>query len=379
MIYMDNAATTIKKPKVVAKKVFEAIDSEIFANPSRGGHEASILALDAVYTARENIAKLFNANALNISFTHNATYALNMAIDSLITQSDDVISTKYEHNSALRPLYKKAAKGTKLQFIDILDDFTLDWENAKKLITKNTKFLVINLASNITGEVMDFEKIRDFCNEFDLIMIADASQIAGAKRADYSILPKGIICFTGHKSLYGPQGTGGMVISDNLNLKPVIVGGSGFKSFSHEHPKNLPDIFEAGTLNVHGICGLNAACEYILENEDYIYKRLFNLSKRFYLGLKKIPNIKIYSSGNIINNTATFSINLNNLDSAEFELKLEEEYGIAIRSGSHCAPLVHERFNTVEKGMARFSFSSFNTFEEIDIALNAIDIIANKK
>jgi len=368
MIYFDNAATSLPKPQNVSKEICDAINT--LGNPSRGGHSFALNASRKLYTCREKIARLFCLNnPLNVGFTKNSTESLNIAINSCFSKSDAVITTVYEHNSVIRPLYKLGCK------VDIvgLDNQCLRYSEFENYITSETKGVIVNHASNVTGDLIDIKKISSICKEHGLILIIDASQSAGLIDINIEELGADILCFTGHKGLWGPQGTGGICLNSNITLEPFIVGGSGSNTFSREYPIDLPDISEAGTQNVHSICGLSAGIDFILETGiNEIRKRELGLMWKFYNGIKDLDGIKIYGNFDTCERTPIVSLNIRDYDSQDIGHELEQKFGIAVRGGAHCAPLLHEALGTRYQGAVRFSFSYFNTDEEIEIGIDAI-------
>ena len=380
MIYFDNAATTLKKPETVAKAVFNAINS--FANASRGSYESSLNSERVILDTRERIVKLFNGYSPNYAaFTSNSTEALNTAIKGTIENHKDthIITTSLEHNSVLRPLYEMQELGAELTIIKANIKGEINYSDIEKSIKSNTKAIVCTHASNVIGDVLDIDFIGSLCSKHNILFILDASQSAGSIDIDMKKSNIDIVCFTGHKGLMGPQGTGGLCIKKDIKIKPLKSGGSGIKTYSKTQPENMPTRLEAGTLNSHSIAGLNAALEFI-ENEtvEKIRKREKDLADYFYNGIKDIENIKLYGNYNTKNRTSIVALNIGEIDSAKISDILANEYDIATRSGGHCAPLMHESLNTVKQGIVRFSFSYFNTEEEIEKGINAIKQISKK-
>ena len=323
MIYLDNAATTLKKPQQVLDAVMQAMQT--LGNGARGTHEESLAAARTVYGAREKLAVLFGAErADHVVFTANATEALNIAIHCAIPTGSHVISTDREHNSVLRPLYRREAAG-----------------------------------------------------EHGVLLIVDASQTAGAFPIDMQTLGIDILCFTGHKALLGPQGTGGLCIRGDLPLQPWKTGGTGVQTYSRTQPSQLPTLLEAGTLNGHGIAGLSAAVDY-LNSVGLSAIRVYEdaLTQRFYEGVSAIPGVRVYGDFTAAQHAPIVTLNIRDCDSGEVADALSERFGIATRSGAHCAPRLHEALGTREQGAVRFSFSCFTTEAEIDAAIEAVRTIA---
>lgn len=385
MYYFDNSATTLIKPPQVAAAVYHAIQSQTIGNPARGSHAPALQALRHVEQVRLKIAQLVNAQDVSqVSFTSNATVALNLLLKSLFTSTDAVITTENEHNSVLRPLYQLEKEGMQLDFLtlDRLGRVRLD--QLESLLKENTKAVVINHMSNVTGQLTDLKKVGAFCQKYNLLLIVDAAQSAGVVPIDMVEMQIDALCFTGHKSLYGPQGTGGIVLNNpTLNLKTVFSGGSGSHSYDKEMPHQMPGFFEPGTLNVHGLAGLEAGLDFIEEQSvESIQKELQEITLLFLEQVTAISRIQVYGNDlkqakeNPENHGAVVSLNLAGWSSGDLADVLYEEYDICVRSGAHCAPLVHKHFETVKTGMVRFSFSSFNTKEEVNIAVKALSELA---
>ena len=379
MIYLDNAATTLIKPKCVIESVMNAFS--YMGNSGRGVHNSTLKASETIYSCREKIAKFFNVSDVSrVIFTSNITESLNIVINGLIDSGDHVITTCMEHNSVLRPLYRlEKEKNVEISFIKIDKNGNLLYDEIEKSIKDNTRCIITTFASNVTGNVVDVKKISDIAHKHNLIYIVDAAQAAGSIPIDIESLSIDILCFTGHKGLFGPQGTGGICFKNNIQIRPFKVGGSGVKTFSKEQPNNFPTLLEAGTLNGHGIVGLSSAIDFINEiGIVNIHKKEVELMKRFYYGINNIDGIKIYgefSKDYIDEKVAIVTFNIKNVDSGEVSMVLQDKYDIATRSGAHCAPLLHESFGTKEQGAVRFSFSYFNTIEEVDVAIEAIKSI----
>lgn len=375
MIYFDNSATTLQKPIEVANAVYNSISSQKYGNPSRGSHDFSINALRGLYKTRFEIAKLFSIDEpLNIALTSNVTTGLNLVIRSLLNNTDHVISTDSEHNSVLRPLYQFQSRGGQVSFLKIDFKGNIILDELKKSLKKNTKALIITQASNVSGIATDIERVFDFCLENNLILIIDGAQGAGTLSLKFKgrEFPRTVYAFTGHKSLYGPQGTGGLIFVGDIVLKSVFSGGSGINSFSRTQPDILPDIFEYGTQNVHSNAGLFEGVKYINETGiENIERNLYKLTKYFYDSVKNIDGVILYNDFSS-RMAPIVSLNFKHYSSSELSDILWNKYEIATRPGSHCAPKYHESMGTRERGMVRFSFSTFNTFEEVDEVVNIL-------
>ena len=378
MIYLDSAATSYHKPVGVARAVAEAISH--MGNPGRGAHEASLDASRVVYGTREKMAELFGAEeASQIVFTANSTESLNIAIQGLLDPGDHVITTVMEHNSVLRPLYLCQQRGVSLTILPFSAAGTVTPEAIEAVIRSNTRMIVCTHGSNLTGDLNDLEAIGRVCKKHHLLFVVDASQTAGVFPIQIDSMNIDVLCFTGHKSLMGPQGTGGMCVRKGVRIRPLLVGGSGIDSYSKIHPQVMPTALEAGTLNAHGIAGLSAALDFIKKvTPDVIRQREEELTRRFVSQIKSIPGVKLYGNYEQFPRAPILSLNILDYDSGEIADVLAQDYGIMTRAGAHCAPLMHEALGTKSQGAVRFSFSYFNTEEEIDQAANAIRELAEE-
>lgn len=375
-IYMDNAATTMQKPDCVIEAVVSAMRH--MGNSGRGAHEAALDAARLIYETREMISDLVNlGNPKQVAFASNSTEALNTAILGLLGPEDHIISTVMEHNSVLRPLYRLEKAGAALSFVPCDERGRLRTELLGSLLKPETKALVCTHASNLTGNANDLMLLGNFCKKHGLLFIVDASQTAGVLPIDMKQMHIDVLCFTGHKGLYGPQGTGGICVRENISIKPLKSGGSGIHTYLKEHPQEMPTALEAGTLNGHGIAGLHAALLFLKETGiDTIHKKEISLMRSFLSGVGKIPAVKLYGDFDTDERAAVVSLNLGAYDSSEVSDELSFAYGISTRPGAHCAPLMHKSMGTVEQGMVRFSFSWFNTNEEVDLAVRALEELA---
>ena len=371
-VYLDNAATTMHKPQEVIDAVVAAMSS--MGNAGRGVNDASLSASRIIYDTREKLCHLFHGtNARQIAFTNNSTESLNIAIKGILNPGDHVITTMLEHNSVLRPLYEMEARGVKLTIVKSNEQGTLNIQDIEDAITEETKLIICTNGSNLTGNYIDLKPIGEMAHKHGVLFAVDASQTAGVFPIDVQDMQIDILCFTGHKGLLGPQGTGGIYVREGLSVRPLKSGGSGVQTYSKIHPAEMPTALEAGTLNGHGIAGLHAALEYLEKTGiDSIRNREQDLMWRFYEGVKDIPNVKIYGDFSTKNRCAVVTLNIGDYDSSEVSDALLTEYNISTRSGGHCAPLMHEALGTVEQGAVRFSFSHYNTEEEVDTAIKAI-------
>ena len=376
MIYFDNAATTMRKPDAVVRAVTQALCS--MGNSGRGAHDAALESSRVIFDTRAKLAELFHAESpRQVVFTANSTQSLNIAIKGSLDPGDHVITTALEHNSVLRPLYEMEEKGVKLTVLPADSLGRICCQEFENSIQKNTKAIVCTHGSNLTGNLTDIRSIGAIAKAHDLLLIVDASQTAGVFPIDVQEMNIDILCFTGHKGLLGPQGTGGMVIREGLSLRPLLSGGSGVQTYSREHPAQMPTALEAGTLNAHGLAGLRAAVDYLQETGiHHIRETEQTLMWEFYRQVQKIPGITVYGDFSQPERCPIVTLNIRDYDSAEVSDALLSRYGIATRPGAHCAPLMHEALGTVEQGAVRFSFSHYNTMEEIQIAVSALRELA---
>ncbi len=380
MIYLDNAATSLHKPRTVADAVYRILTSECVGNAARGSNDASLQALRLAVETRSRLGELFGYPHPNqIAFSMNATDSLNMAIQGLFEPGDHVITTQMEHNSVLRPLYRKEQEGVELTILPCDERGRLKTECLKDSIRANTKALVCTHASNLTGNVNDLKQLGIFCREHHILFVVDAAQSAGLLPIHMEEMQIDVLCFSGHKGLLGPQGMGGICVREEIKLKPFRVGGTGIRTFDHEQPEEMPTLLEAGTLNMPGIAGLLAGVKYVLETgTDKIWQQADAHARAFYEEVKNLPGIRFYGDYEASVRTPVVTLNLKDYDSAAVADELMQRFGIAVRAGGHCAPLMHEALKTRKQGAVRFSFSHFNTMEEVQKAAKAMKILAQE-
>ena len=369
MIYLDCAATSFLKPPCVAQAVFDAMHT--IGSDGRSAHGLTLAASRVVWRCREQAAALFGLkDPARVCFTSGSTGALNTAILGLLGPGDHVITTALEHNSVLRPLYRS---GAALTILPADEKGQINLSGLEAARQKNTRAVVCTHVSNVTGEVVDIGRIGAFCREHGLLFILDASQSAGVFDIDMEKCGISVLCFTGHKSLLGPQGTGGLCVAEGVDIRPLVVGGSGVHSFSPDHPGEYPTRLEAGTLNAHGLAGLSAALDWLAaQGLEPLRRREQALARRFYEGVRDAPGVKIYGDWSNPDRAAIVALNLEGEDAGAVSDALYEDFGICTRPGAHCAPLMHRALGTEEQGIVRFSFSHFNTESEVDTAVQAM-------
>ena len=380
MIYLDNAATSWPKPPQVKEAMIKYIE-KIGANPGRSGHLLSVEAARILYEARETLAKLFHVrDPLRIVFTLNATESINLALRGLLKPGNHIITSSMEHNSVMRPLRELERQGIELSILPCSDRGWLDPKEVERKIQPNTTMVVLNHASNVTGALLPVKEVALITRKHDLLFLVDAAQTAGAHPINVEQDGIDLLAFTGHKSLYGPQGTGGLVIGDRVDEKEMIPlkrGGTGSRSEFEEQPDFLPDRFESGTPNGVGIAGLLAGTQFVLERGiEKIRREESRLMDKLMEGLREIPQARFYSPENKKNRIATFSFNLGQRSPSDVALRLEKEFGILCRSGLHCAPAAHRTIGTFPEGTVRFSLSQFNSQDEMETAVQAVSRIA---
>ncbi len=377
MIYFDNAATTLQKPKEVIDAVVKALSS--MGNSGRGNTSASLEANHTIFNTRELLANFFNIkDSSRIAFTCNSTEGLNMAIKGVLKSGDHIITTELEHNSVLRPLYEMEEKGVKISFAKADKLGNISYDEIETLINKDTKAIICTHASNLTGNLIDIERIGNICKKHNLLFIVDGSQTAGVFPIDVEKMNIDILCFTGHKSLLGPQGTGGIYVKKGVNITPLKSGGTGILTYSKFQPLEMPTHLEAGTLNGHGIAGLGAGIEFINKiGIDKIREKEDSLMWRFYNGVKDLPYIKIYGDFSKKERCPIVTLNIGDYDSGDVAEELIN-FNISTRAGGHCAPLMHKALGTEKQGAVRFSFGYFNTLEEVDETIEIIKSIVNE-
>lgn len=379
MIYLDNAATSFPKPDTVYNAMMEAM-KEYGANPGRSGHKLALKAGRAIYETRELLANFFNIeDPMRIIFTSNATDGLNLAIKGLLKPNDHVITTSMEHNSVLRPLKALENNGVETTIIQCDETGSIDIKDIEANIKSNTKLIVTTHASNVSGTIFPIKEIGNIAKKHGIVYMVDVAQTAGVYDINVVDMNIDILVFPGHKSLLGPQGTGGVYIREGLSIVQMKEGGTGSRSDSLIQPDIYPDKFESGTPNMPGIVGLGAGIKYILDKGiDNIREHEIKLATTFIDGLREIEGIKIYGPCDMEKQAPVISINIREEDSSEVSYILDEVFNIAVRPGLHCAPLAHKTLKCYEQGCIRFSFGPFTTINEIEFAINAVKTISKE-
>lgn len=374
MIYLDNAATTMHKPQTVIDAVTQAMCS--LGNAGRGATSGALDAARTIHACRAKLARLLGCpRADHVCFTPNSTAALNTVINGVVRPGDRVVTTVLEHNSVLRPLNRLATEqGVTVGHAGCDASGVLDYDELERLVTPGTRAVVVTHASNVTGNAVDIARVAAMAHAAGALVIVDASQSAGTAHIDMHAMGLDVVCFTGHKGLMGPQGTGGLAVADGVDVAPWAMGGTGVHSFDALQPLEWPTRLEAGTLNGHGIAGLSAGLDFIEAQGgvEAIATHERALADRFLAGVREIPEIKLYGAFDQPSRSAIVSLNVGDIDSAEISDALMQGWGIATRPGAHCAPLMHHALGTERQGVVRFSFGYFNTDEEVDTAIDAL-------
>ncbi len=379
IIYFDNAATSWPKPESMIKAMAD-FSANVGANPGRSGHRLSVEAGRVIFNTREEAAILLGAeDPLSIVFTQNATEGINIIIRGLLRPGEHVITSGMEHNSVMRPLRAAEREGIELSIVGCSAEGGLSPDDVEKAIRKNTKLIMIAHASNVTGTIMPIADISRIAKEHNILFCVDAAQTAGSVPIDVVRDNIDILVFTGHKSLYGPQGTGGMYIRKGIEnmIEPLMAGGTGSRSEYEDQPDFMPDRFEAGTPNAIGLAGLCAGIKYVSGIGVHgVRRREMELTAAFIDGIQSIKNVIIYGSTNMENRIAAISFNIKGMTPSDVSFALDERFSIMSRPGLHCAPAAHKTIGSFPHGTVRFSFGIFNTIEQINTALEAISVLS---
>lgn len=374
-IYMDNACTSFPKPPSVSAAVGEFIAC-YGVNINRGSYAPAYEMENVVYQTRLALSQLFGyKDCKNVIFTANITMSLNMVLKGWLRPGDHVLVSSMEHNAVMRPLVQLARDGVSFDRIPCNQQGEVCLDEAEAFIRPQTKAVIMTHASNVCGTVMPLDTVGDFCQVHGLKFIVDSAQTAGILPIDMEKMHIDALCFTGHKGLLGPQGIGGFIVTDELAsvIRPLISGGTGSLSHSEDIPDFLPDKFEAGTLNLPGIVGLHAALTYLLDKGIMnIYEEEMALTQQFLDGICAISNLDIIGKKTTDRRVAVVSVSVRSRDNADIAFELENHYGILTRVGLHCAPSAHKTLHTFPEGTIRFSFSHYNTVDEVDMAVAAL-------
>lgn len=378
MIYFDNGATTFPKPQSVVNAVNYAI-TQIGANPGRGGHNMAMKASDVLYECRSNAAKLFDIdNPENVIITNNCTTALNTVIKGVLKSGDHAVISSYEHNAVVRPLEFLKSKGIEYSIAQVeYGDVEKTIDNFRSSFRENTKLVICTHASNVFGIRLPIERISALCKLNGILFCTDAAQTAGIIPISLKNTDIDYLCTAGHKGLYGPMGTGLLIINSDVIPESLTQGGTGSLSVQINQPEILPDKFESGTHNLLGIAGLNEGIKYVMhKTEQRIFNYEIRLAQNLYDGLAKIDDIELYTKRpNERESVPVISFNLRNIDSETTAQILNDKFNIAVRAGLHCAPLAHKCFGTVEKGTVRAVVSSFSTMNEVNYLIKSVSQI----
>ncbi len=382
-IYLDNASTSFPKAPTVAIAMSDYITNRGI-NINRGSYALAYDVEDIIYTTRQRLNTLFNGHdPSHVIFTQNVTMSLNMVIKGLLKKGDHVLVSSMEHNAVMRPLTQLLDKGISFDIIPCDVTGSIEIDAIESLIRPNTVAMIINHASNVCGTIQPIQSSGALCKTHKLHFIVDAAQTAGLIPIDVKACHIDTLCFTGHKGLLGPQGIAGVILTKEMaqTLTPLIAGGTG--SFSHLEtmPTHMPDAFEAGTLNLPGIIGLNEGVSYIKSvGMENIHNHELALTKAFLEGLRSITGVNIIGKQGILDRTAVVSITIHDMDAASIAYELESKYHIMTRVGLHCAPRAHQTLGTYPEGTVRFSFGYANTLEDVEAALSALHrIVKNTK
>ena len=375
MIYFDNAASSLKKPKEVIEAVNDCL-LNYCANPGRSGHKPALKAGRAVYDARVALAEFFHIDdPFQVVFTSGATESLNLAIKGSLKKGDHAITTSMEHNSIYRPLSRLKGDGIEFSIIECSGEGLVDAADIESAIKPGTKMVICTHASNVTGTIMPIEKIGEICRKHGILFLVDASQSAGVLDIDVNNMNIDLLAVPGHKGLMGMQGAGFLYIGERADVTQLMEGGTGSSSEQIVQPSMIPDKYESGTLNLPGIVAVNAGVSFIKAvGLHKIREHEKKLTQMFLEGLKGINGVTVY--GHKEPSTAVVSMNLDNTSSSELAFILDDEFDICTRAGLHCAPLAHKTIGTLESAAVRFSFGYFNTEDEISKCIEAIGRIA---
>jgi cysteine desulfurase / selenocysteine lyase len=377
MIYFDNAATSWPKPPGVAEAMTRFLD-EVGANPGRAAHRQAVESGRILYDTREAVCELFHApDPLRVVFGLNVTEALNLALRGLLRPGDHVVTSSMEHNSMMRPLRALEGGGVQVTVVGCSPQGVLGPADVEAAIRPDTRLVALNHASNVVGTLLPVAEVGALCRERNVLLLVDAAQTGGAYPIDVEADRVDLLAFTGHKSLGGPMGTGGLIVGQRVNetqFEPLVRGGTGSRSEHEVQPDFLPDMCESGTPNVVGLAGLQAGVRWVLERGvEAIRAHEVALAQALITRLQAVPGVTVYGTLDAELQTATVSFNITGMAPSEVGLRLDDEYGIMCRVGLHCAPTAHKTIGTFPDGTVRFGLSAFNTGEEVETALAAVE------
>ncbi|MCL7455272.1 MAG: aminotransferase class V-fold PLP-dependent enzyme [Anaerolineae bacterium] len=382
MIYLDNAATSWPKPPGVAEAMTHFLEA-VGANPGRAAHRQAVESGRMVYGAREAVCELFHApDPLRLAFTKNVTEALNLALRGLLRPGDHVITSSMEHNSMMRPLRALEGGGVQVTVVACTPQGVLDPAGVEAAIRPNTRLVALNHASNVVGTLLPVAEVGAICRVHDLLLLVDAAQTGGAYPLDVQADQIDLLGFTGHKSLGGPTGTGGLIVGervDETELEPLIRGGTGSRSEHEVQPEFLPDMLESGTPNVVGLAGLQAGVRWVLDRGvSKIRAHEVALTRALIDGLRTIPGVTVYGTLQPEQQTATVAFNIAGMSPSEAGLRLDDDHGILCRVGLHCSPAAHKTIGTFPAGTVRFGLGAFNTDQEVQVGVDAVRRLARE-
>ena len=388
LIYLDNAATSFPKPKEVHDAAYDFY-CRYGVNPGRSGCDLGVTAEMMIHETRTRLSAFFNPTLTaagtekdpnRLVYAMNATMALNLVINGTIKPGDHVVTTKVEHNSVIRPVNHRVLDGAEATFVTPDGEGYIDPEDIRKAIKKNTKLVIVNHASNVTGVVQDVKAIGAICRELGVQFAVDSAQTAGVLPIDMTAFNISFLCFTGHKGLLAPTGTGGVCVADDGEIEGTVYGGTGVRSADPHHLKEYPYRLEAGTQNLAGIAGLSAGLDWVQrKGMDDIYKHEIELLGMLQEGFLTIPGVNIQGTTNLTNRVATMSITVDNYDPLDIGTFLDVDYNVQTRTGLQCAPLIHEHMGTSPRGTIRFSAGPFNTKEDIEVAIKAVEEVSIRR
>ena len=385
IIYLDNAATSFPKPDAVHDAVRDFYrDNGV--NPGRTGCDLALSAERMIHSTRQRLSAFFNKSLLDagktkdpnrLVFTMNATMSLNLIINGTVRPGDHVVTTALEHNSVIRPVNHKVKEGAEATYVSPDGDGYLDPEDVRKAIRKNTKLVIVNHASNVTGVVQDIEAIGAICKGEGVPFAVDTAQTAGVLPIDMARCHISFLAFTGHKCLFAPTGTGGICVADEAEIEGTLYGGTGVHSAHPYHLEEYPYRLEAGTQNLAGIAGLSAGLDWVTERGmKKVYDHEIALLGMLQQGLSETNGVTIHGTTKLKHRVATLSVTIENCDPSDVGTILDVEYGIQTRTGLHCAPLIHDHHGTSPRGTVRFSFGPFNTEEHVEAAVKAVAAVS---